>query len=216
MIWRVTPCISKAWLKITRHELKGVLTVPTSNNIYCRDSSCWETFYAIDHFFDSFFEELSLNYKCLARVYISYATLTNCNMIIGPNYLREIPPRHIPNVMNRVVQTNNFIHINLALSINMVAIKIITGLNQLQPMPSVLYCILWVYVYLQRWKEKKTLPLTALEMGIRKEIFPAVSANAESVCAMLIINKHRSHSTVITLMNFLFSHSYHCDQCDVG
>ena len=76
--------------------------------------------------FHSLLEEIHNVYthQDLVRVCITHDEMVNTNIIVGPNYVGHITAVVIMDRKADVVHSNNFIHANRGLQINIAAIKI--------------------------------------------------------------------------------------------
>ena len=82
--------------------------------------------------FASILEEIngSHNASDLVRIFITHQDVVATNIIVGPDYLDKITADTIINHISDVIHSNNFIPANRGLSINVTAIKNISGLNR--------------------------------------------------------------------------------------
>ena len=67
----------------------------------------------------------------LVRIFITHQDVVAVNIIVGPDFLDKITADSIINHLTDVIHSNNFIPANKGLSINVTAIKNISGLNTL-------------------------------------------------------------------------------------
>ena len=81
--------------------------------------------------FHSLLEEIHNVYKYynLVRIFIMHKDLVNTNIVVGPDFLRNINANIIMNHVAYVIHSNNFIPVNEGLEINVAAICNIKGLN---------------------------------------------------------------------------------------
>ncbi len=81
--------------------------------------------------FESLLEELATHYtpSDLVRVFITHDTLTSCNIIVGPSYMRDMSQQLIIQKVARVIRSNNFIPADRHLKINIAAVRNIRGTN---------------------------------------------------------------------------------------
>ncbi len=79
--------------------------------------------------FESLLNELRDQYEehDLVRVFIQHETLTACNIIVGPEYLRDMTSQLIIQQVARTVRSNNFIPADRQLRINLAAVRNLSG-----------------------------------------------------------------------------------------
>ena len=84
--------------------------------------------------FESLLEEINGNYdpNDLVRVFITHQEMVNTNIIVGPDYLGNISTKVIMDQITDVIRSNNFIPADQNLTINVAAIRNLTGLNMHQ------------------------------------------------------------------------------------
>ena len=83
----------------------------------------------LTHLFEVLLLEISYNYKehDLVRIYISHSEETGCNIIVGPKYVGDMTTQLIVDAIARVVRSNNFIPADQKLTINVAAVKNLSG-----------------------------------------------------------------------------------------
>ena len=67
----------------------------------------------------------------LVRIFITHQDVVATNIIVGPDFLDKLTADRIINHISDVIHSNNFIPANKGLSINVTAIRNISGLNRL-------------------------------------------------------------------------------------
>jgi len=79
--------------------------------------------------FDSLLEEIALRYEPhdLVRIFITHETLTACNIVVGPHFLRDMTSQLIIHHIGRTIRSNNFIPADRHLQINVAAVRNLKG-----------------------------------------------------------------------------------------
>ena len=81
--------------------------------------------------FESLLQEIREVYRDfdLVRIFITHKSLTSCNIIIPPKYLKDISPETIMQEIGRIIRSNTSIPADEQLEINVAAIRNVRGMS---------------------------------------------------------------------------------------
>ena len=84
---------------------------------------------ALSSLFETLLADLAQRYEPqdLIRVFITHETLTSCNIVIGPEFLRDMNETDIMQQIARVIRSNNYIPADQRLRINVAAVRNLKG-----------------------------------------------------------------------------------------